>query len=173
MNLIVTCARHLEIEACEEIESFLSDMGDHSCTTTQTEMSGIITVDTSIDPIYVVQEIRSRLIEEPWSVRYCLRIIPVQKLVTSTIQEIVAAASSLSGNICESETYRITVEKRNSDMSSRDLITKIASDVKNKVSLELPDKIILVEILGKQTGVSILRPADILSITKTKINMSE
>ena len=173
MNLIVTCARHLELETSREIQEILADMGDDMCHVTQTEMSGIITIDTSIDPINIVQEIRTRLIEEPWSIRYCLRIIPVQKLVTSTIQEIESAVSRLVVNMNKDDTYRITIEKRDSDISSKELITKIADIIKNKVSLELPDKIILIEILGKQAGISILRPLDILSVTKTKRSLSD
>ena len=168
MNLIVTCARHLESETSKEIQEILTDMGDNTSHTAQTKMSGIITVDTIIDPVDIVQEIRTRLVEEPWSIRYCLRIIPVQKLVASTIQEIESAVSYLIVNMNKDETYRITIEKRNSNISSKELIAKIAVSIKNKVSLELPDKIILIEILGECAGISVLRPVDILSITKTK-----
>jgi tRNA acetyltransferase TAN1 len=53
------------------------------------------------------------------------------------------------------------------------LITKIAKNIKNKVSLENPDKIIQIEILGGITGMSILKKSDILSVEKTKRSMSD
>jgi tRNA acetyltransferase TAN1 len=56
------------------------------------------------------------------------------------------------GSISEGESYRISIEKRNSDISSQEVITKIANKIKNKVSLENPDKIIQIEILGGITG---------------------
>ncbi|MBT4535702.1 MAG: RNA methyltransferase, partial [Nitrosopumilus sp.] len=71
------------------------------------------------------------------------------------------------------DTYRISIEKRNSNISSKEIITKIANKIKNKVSLDFPDKIILIEILGIMTGVSILEKSDILSLEKTKRSMSE
>ena len=78
-----------------------------------------------------------------------------------------------SNQILDNETYRISIEKRNSDISSQEIISKIADKIKNKVSLEFPDKIILIEILGKNTGVSILKKSDILSVEKTKRSMSD
>jgi tRNA acetyltransferase TAN1 len=41
------------------------------------------------------------------------------------------------------------------------------------VSLEYPDKMILIEILGNKTGISILKKSDVLSIEKTKRSISE
>jgi tRNA acetyltransferase TAN1 len=79
----------------------------------------------------------------------------------------------MSQEILDGETYRISIEKRNSDLSSKEIITKIANKIKNKVSLEFADKIILIEILGNKTGVSILKKSDVLSIEKTKRSISE
>ena len=55
---------------------------------------------------------------------------------------------SISDQIEEKESYRILIEKRNSDISSKEIITKIANGIKNKVSLDFPDKVILIEVLG-------------------------
>ena len=113
------------------------------------------------------------VLDEPWSVRYCLRIIPIQKVIETKVAEIERAITDISEQILEKETYRVSIEKRNSDVSSQELITKIANKLKNKVSLEFPDKVILIEILGNKTGVSILKQSDILSIEKTKRSISE
>ena len=75
--------------------------------------------------------------------------------------------------ILEGETYRISIEKRNSDISGQDVISRIAKKIQNKVSLEFPDKIILIEILGNKTGLGIVKKADILSVEKTKRSISE
>ena len=79
----------------------------------------------------------------------------------------------MSDQILDEETYRISIEKRNSNVSSKEIITKIADKIKNKVSLEFPDKVLLIEILGNITGISILKKSDILSIEKTKRSISE
>lgn len=173
MNLIITCARHLEPETVEEMMSILEEFGDPDAKISITKMSGILTGETKLDPIEVVRKIKEMVLDEPWSIRYCLRIIPIQKIVESEINEIEKAISEMSGQILDDEKYRISIEKRNSNLSSKEIITKIANQIKNKVSLEFPDKVILIEILGNKTGVSILKKSDVLSIEKTKRSISE
>ena len=157
MNLIITCARHLEPETRDELNDILEDFGDSDAQISITSMSGILTAETKLDPIEIVRKIKEMVLDEPWSIRYCLRIIPIQKIIESKMEEIEEAIPSMSQEILEGETYRISIEKRNSDLSSKEIITKIADKIKNKVSLEFADKIILIEILGNKTGISILK----------------
>ena len=173
MNLIVTCARHLEDETEDELIDILDELGDSDVKIAVSSMSGIITVQTKLDPIEVVRKMKEMVLDEPWSIRYCLRIIPIQKTVETKIDEIEKMISSMSEQIEEKESYRILIEKRNSDISSKEIITKIANGIKNKVSLDFPDKVILIEILGIITGISILKKSDILSLEKTKRSISD
>ncbi len=173
MNLIITCARHLEPEAQEEITRVLGELGDSEPKITITSMSGILTAKTNLDPVKVVKKIHELIIDEPWSIRYCLRIIPIQRISETKIEEIEEIISELVESIPKGDSYRISIEKRNSDISSQELITRIAEKIKNKVSLENPDKIVLIEILGGKTGISILEKSDILSLEKTKRSMSD
>ncbi|WP_428325742.1 THUMP domain-containing protein [Nitrosopumilus sp.] len=173
MNLIITCARHLEPETEEELRGFLDEFGDSEPKVTITSMSGILTAETKLDPVEVVRKIKETLLDEPWSVRYCLRIIPIQRIVETKIEEIEKVVEELSNNISKDEKYRISIEKRNSDMSSQEIIKQIASKIKNQVSLEFPDKVVLIEILGNKAGISVLKKSDILSTEKTKRSISE
>ncbi len=173
MNLIVTCARNLEGETEEEITDILDELGDPDVKISVSNMSGIITIETKLDPIEVVKKMKEMLLDEPWSIRYCLRVIPIQKVVETNLEKIQECVSSISNNIEENESYRILIEKRNSDISSKEIITNIANQIKNKVSLDFPDKIILIEILGIVTGISLIKNSDILSLEKTKRSMSE
>ena len=173
MNLIITCPRHLEPETKEELVDILDELGDSDVKVTITNMSGVLIAETKLEPIEVVRKIKEMLLDEPWSVRYCKRIIPIQKIVESKIEEIEKRVAELSNQILGEETYRISIKKRNSNLSSKEIITKIANNIKNKVSLEFPDKILLIEILGNKTGISILKKSDILSTEKTKRSMSE
>ena len=173
MNLIITCARHLEPETQEEITRILGEFGDSEPEITITSMSGIITAKTKLDPVEVVEKIQELILDEPWSIRYCLRIIPIQIVSETKIDAIEEKISELVEKILKEDSYRISIEKRNSDISSQELITKIAKNIKNKVSLENPDKIIQIEILGGITGMSILKKSDILSVEKTKRSMSD
>lgn len=175
MNLIVTCARHLESDTEDELLDILEEFGDSDAKVSITNMSGVVTVDTSLDPIKVVRKIREKILDEPWSIRYCLRVIPIQEVVETKIEEIEQSVTDLANNqnLDDDETYRILIEKRNSSVSSQEIITKIADKIKNKVSLESPDKILLIEILENVTGISVLKKDDILSTEKTKRSISE
>jgi tRNA acetyltransferase TAN1 len=59
LNLIITCARHLEPETQEEITKILGEFGDDEPKITITSMSGILTAITNLDPINVVEKIQS------------------------------------------------------------------------------------------------------------------
>ncbi|MDH3361615.1 MAG: THUMP domain-containing protein [Nitrosopumilus sp.] len=173
MNLIITCARHLEPETEEELIYILKELGDLEPKICITNMSGILTAETKLDPIEVVRKIRDMILDEPWSVRYCLRIIPIQKFIESEINQIEKTVENLSEQILEGETYRISIRKRNSKLSSQAIISEVANKIKNEVSLEFPDKVILIEVLGNKTGISILKKSDVLSTEKIKRSISD
>jgi tRNA acetyltransferase TAN1 len=153
--------------------SILEKIGDPKPSIIITSMSGILTVETTLDPIDIVKKMKEMLLDEPWCVRYCLRVIPIQKVTETKIEDIENGVLDLIKFIFDSESYRISIEKRNSSISSQELISRIANKINNKVSLEFPDKIILIEILGSITGISIVKKTDILSVEKTKRSISE
>lgn len=165
---MVTCARHFEGETREEIGAILEEIGDESPRITITEMSGILTVETSVDPKEIVKKIHERIEDEPWAMRYTLRAIPIFATVDTDAESIAKAVMEQAHKMGPDDTYRITVEKRHSDISSSQIITRIADQIKNKVSLEKYDWIVLVQVVGKISGVSILKDSDILSVEKEK-----
>ena len=172
MNLIITCPRHFEGETKEEISGILREIGDDNPSISISEMPGIITVSTRLNPVDVVNFIREKILDEPWAIRYCLRIIPIQRSLTTNLEEILKEIPKLIEVINPNETYRITIEKRNFDISSNEIINQIAKNITNKVSLEEPDWIILIEIVGNKTGLSVLRKNSILSLEKIKRSLS-
>ncbi len=173
MNLIVTSSRHLEDEAAQEITTLLENLGDDSSTTNITNLSGIVTCNTTLEPFSVIKKIQEKILEEPWSIRYCHRIIPIQETVITEKQNIVNSVLNHVKIMKIEDMYRITVEKRHSTISTKEIIDTIADKIDNKVSLEKFDWIILVEILGIKTGISILKKTDILSTQKLKRSLSE
>jgi len=173
MNLIITCPRHNEEEASNEIKKILIENGEKDPVITITKMSGIITANIQNNPFDLIKKIRNRIFEEPWFLRYCLRIIPIQGIVFTEIEEISKEVQKHIKCIEDEHSFRITIEKRNSNLSKNEIITKIAESIKNKVSLEHPDWIILIEILGEKTGISVLKNDDILSKVIIKRSISD
>lgn len=105
---------------------------------------------------------------EPFKVRFIMRIIPVDKVVDTKINAIVKAVKELSSVIAPAETFRITIEARDSPYSEKELIDAIADAVDRKVNLDSPDKIVLLEVFGEYSGVSVISPREIVSIQKLK-----
>jgi tRNA acetyltransferase TAN1 len=167
-NLIVTTFRHMENECASEIFALLKEIGDEQADINRTGISGLVTARTNLDPYHVIELIRKRVQEEPWSVRYLQRLIPIDMVVNAEIDEIKKAVEKLASRIGENQTFRITVEKRHSDLSSSDIIRNVADVIDRKVSLEVQDWIVLIEIIGKEAGISILKPDTIFSSVKVK-----
>ena len=168
MNLLVTCARNLETETKNEIGKILDEIGDQESEILNVGMRGILMVNTSIEPSKIIDWVNDKVVEEPWLIRYCLRMIPIQSVTETDMSKITKDVIKLKDVIQQNDSYRITIEKRNTDMSSTEIITEIAKIFPNKVSLNQPDWIILIEILGNKTGISILKENEIFSLDKAK-----
>ena len=168
MNLIITCARNLESETKNEIKKILDELGDQEPEILNVGMRGILMVDTTIEPSKIIDWIRNKVVEEPWLIRYCLRIIPIQSITETNIEKIKQNVIKLKDSIQKNDSYRITVEKRNTSISTNEIITEVAKIFPNKVSLNKPDLIVLIEILGDKTGISILKDSELFSLDKSK-----
>ena len=168
MNLIITCQRNLEEPAILEIHNILERFGDGDAVIEKTGLSGIIQVETSLDNMKILDEIRELIDDEPWLIKYCSRIIPIQKECESKLDEITNTVIGLSHVIKKNDTYRITVEKRQSSLHTKDIISNIANSLSNKVSLENSDWEIIVQILRNKTGISVISPDTILSVDREK-----
>jgi tRNA acetyltransferase TAN1 len=155
---------------CNELLYLLKEeLGDAQAETSKTKIRGLIVAKTSLDPCAVIERLRAILKEHPYEFRYALRILPIERVVPTDLEEIKRAAAELSARIGENETFRVTVEKRFTALHSKDLIEAAASDVKRKADLENPDHILLIEVLGALTGLSLLKPSDILAVVKEKM----
>ena len=168
MNLIITCARNLESETKNEIRKILDELGDQEPEILNVGMRGILMVNTIIEPSKIVDWVKNKIIEEPWLIRYCLRLIPIQRMTETEIDKITQNVIKLKDKIQKNDSYRITIEKRNTSISSNEIITEVAKIFPNKVSLNQPDWIILIEILGNKTGISILKNDELFSLDKAK-----
>ena len=168
MNLLVTCARNLETETKNEIGKILGEIGDREPEILNVGMRGILMVNTNIESSKIITWVKDKVVEEPWFIRYCLRMIPIQTITETEMSKITENVTELKNVIKQNDSYRITIEKRNTDMSSTEIITEIAKIFPNEVSLNQPDWVILIEILGDKTGISILKDSEMFSLDKAK-----
>ncbi|MEM2320291.1 MAG: THUMP domain-containing protein [Candidatus Bathyarchaeia archaeon] len=168
-NLLISTFKGNENNACSEIWFLLGELGDREALVDKTEVAGLVVAKTRLDPFKIIEGLREILRERPWEFRYVLKVIPIEVVVRTRIDEIKRAAASLHHKVQENETFRVTIEKRHSEISSREIIEAAVENLNRKVDLNNPDKIILIEVLGRLTGVSVIRPTDILSVVKEKL----
>ena len=169
-NLVATTSRGNERPMCNELLYLLKEqLGDDQAETSKTKVRGLIVGKTALDPIVAIEKLRSILIERPYEFRYALRILPIEKVVPTDLAEIKRATEELASRIGELETFRVTVEKRFTLLHSKDIIEAAAGDIKRKADLQNPDKILLIEVLGALTGLSLLKPNDVLAVIKEKM----
>lgn len=169
-NLIATTSRRNERPMANELYYLLKEeLGDQEAQTSKTKIRGLIVGKTTLNPFEAIEQLRVVLKERPYEFRYALRILPIQQVVPTDLDAIKTAALALSQNIGEAESFRITVEKRFTTLHSKDIIEAVAGQIKHRANMEHPDRILLIEVLGTLTGVSLLKPTDELSVLKEKM----
>jgi len=167
-NLLITTTRGNEDDVCSEIWYLLGEIGDSAAKVDKTGVSGLIAAKTLFSPLETIEKLRSLLKERPYEFRYALRIIPIQKVTRTDLGEIERVVTQLAEEIEASETFRVTVEKRFTHIPSKDIIEAAAANIERKVDLINPDKIVLIEVVGGITGISVLKPSDVISVVKEK-----
>lgn len=167
MNLVVTSAKGLEARASAEFKEIVLLSGARKVSLERSPYDGIVEVDVE-RPKELISFLTNFVRTEPFKVRYIMRVIPVEKVVDTKMEEITRAVKELSGNIGEGEKFRVTIEARDSPYSNKELIDAVANVVDRDVDLDSPDKIVFMQIFGEYTGLSVVGPDEVVSIAKLK-----
>jgi len=168
-NIIASTSRGNERLTCTELVFLLKTIGDPDPIAAKTGIRGLVVAKTNINEIEAIEKLRSILKEKPYEFRYSLRILPVEKVVRTDLTEVKLVAKEFALRMGENETFRVTVETRFTTLHTRDLIETAATEIRQKVNLENPDKVLLIEVVGGLTGMSLVKPQDILSVLKEKM----
>ena len=167
MNLILTSQKGSEAKASAEFKEIALQHGLRKLHVEKSDFDGMLEVDIE-DPRGFVAFLRDYVRSEPFRVHFIQRVIPVDMVVDTTLEQIKDAAKQLGEQIGEGETFKIEIDERDSPYTRRELIDAIADVVDRKVSLESPDKVLQVEILGEYSALCLVRPDEMISITKLK-----
>jgi tRNA acetyltransferase TAN1 len=162
-NLLVSCPRFHEKDAIAEIWYLFSNIGDEEVKAKQTIFPGLINAKTKQNPSESIRNLRELIKTDPLILKFVLKIMPIEIIVETSLEKITKVASDLGSRILADETFRITAKSRFSPINPQELILEVAHFIDRKVNLTNPDKILLIQILGKITGLSLIEPTDILS----------
>ncbi|MGA2626155.1 MAG: THUMP domain-containing protein [Candidatus Bathyarchaeia archaeon] len=167
-NLVVSTSRGNERNTCSEMWYLLGEVGDRGSTIETTSAIGLVVAKTKLDVIKAIHDLRELLKERPWEFKYTLKLVPIQTVIEAKLEAIQASALTLAKGIAEKETFRITVEKRHTGLSSKTIVDTIAKQIERTVNLEHPDRILMIEVIGELAGAALLKAEDTLSVEREK-----
>jgi tRNA acetyltransferase TAN1 len=168
-NILASTMRGNERQMCHELSFLLKEAGDATPEVDKTGIRGLVVAKTALNPVEVIEKLRVMVQEKPYEFRYAFRIIPIQKVVRTDVDEVKKAAEEFAKELAETDTFRVTVEKRFTSTHSHDLIEATATVIKNKVDLKNPTRVLLIEVLGGYTGMALVKPTEVISVQKEKM----
>ena len=172
-NLLATSEPINAGRASRELWMNLRAISDESPRVDKSRVKGIIIAHTTLAPVEAVHGLRNLMKAEPKRFHFVYRVMPVMRWVPTDITCIVDAVRELSTHVDVDDSFRVTLEKRRTGLGSLEIIEPVAEVLDNPVDLESPDWVILVEVVGKDTGISVIKPEDTLNIQKEKYNLSK
>jgi len=135
-NLVVSTSRGNERNTCSEMWYLLGEVGDRGSTVEPTPAIGLVVAKTKLEAVKAIHDLRTLLKERPWEFKYTLKLVPIQSVSDAKLDAIQTSALALAQKVGEKETFRITVEKRHTGLSTKTIIDTIAKKIDQKVDLE-------------------------------------
>ena len=171
-NLLVSCSWSAYGKAQKEIVHILGTLGDENPLVKRTIAKGIVGVRTCLDSREVTRRLRALFDQDPLVFQHTLKWVPVDLWTRSNMDSMKIAVAELKKKIHVGERWRMTVEKRRYTRYHKvEIVRELANLIDEKVDLISPDKILRVDIIGPYTGISILTPRDVFSVTKAYSNV--
>ncbi|MCW4049777.1 MAG: THUMP domain-containing protein [Candidatus Bathyarchaeota archaeon] len=167
-NILATTDQISVSQACSELWMNLRAAGDEEPKVNRARVRGLILAYTNMDPVEAVHGLREHMTREPDRYKAVYRVMPITKWIPTDIERIVAEVKEQASRMSDGESFRITLEKRRTQLRSQEFIDPVAAVIDNPVNLENPDWVVLVQVLGNETGVSVVKPEDILNIQKER-----
>jgi len=171
-NLIATSEPLNQSAAARELWMLLRAVGDEEPRVDGSFVKGLVVARTGFDPPEAIRKLREEFLRQPDRFKTLLRIIPIEARVQTDMDSIRDGAKVLSSKIGEGDSFRITLEKRRTPLRSREVIDAVAEGIPRRVDLENPDWVVLIEIIGRTTGISVVKPDAILNVQKERARLS-
>ncbi|MBI2144647.1 hypothetical protein HYU17_05910 [Candidatus Woesearchaeota archaeon] len=168
-NMIVTFDPNHKGTAELELREVLKQVGEKP-QIGQTEVEGLFKVAVS-NARAASARVRSLCRSNPNLFSVTHHYTPIDKWCPSDVPAMQKVINAVSEGIGQNEKWKMGMNKRHWDkLEGVQLIVKLTDVVNRKnVDLNSPDKIIQVEIIGKETGIALLKPSEIVDVAKEKV----
>lgn len=95
------------------------------------------------------------------------RVIPLDTVIPAHLPDIIRETITVTQKKLQpGESFAVRCKRRGFSVSSKEIEQKIGAEIvetfKNPVNLDNPDKIVLIEIIDKKAGISVLKKDDIV-----------
>ncbi len=168
-NLLVSFGWRRFDAARTEIRKILTLVGDKDAIIKRTIANGIAGVDTTLDPRHVIKQLYIIYNNDPSILVQTLKWVPVDYWTNSDLESMARGIVALRSKIGKGEKWMMVVEKRRYIQYHKiDIIKHLAQYIDEKVDLRNPDKMLRIDIIGKNAGLSVVKPDEIFSIAKAK-----
>ncbi|MCK9150966.1 THUMP domain-containing protein [Methanobacterium alcaliphilum] len=151
-----------EVLGMEEIELALQNK-ESNLNFKETKFPNVILIDLNIDPKEVVQILKNA----PTTV--ISKVVPMETVTRTRLSNILEKTMQLTGSkLDHGETITVRCDLRGKKYieSKENLIKHISDELSDKLNLSIneknPDWVVQVEVVGENTGISVLREEDIL-----------
>lgn len=168
-NLLVTIDERYRERAGQEILSVLGRAGYSNCEITQAPGAGLIGVYvTAADSRACIPRLKEILMETPFAFQHTHRWMPVESWSSPDAAELAKFAQLAGAEIGSEASWGIVVERHNSDLDRGLIVNTLAQGIDNPhVSLDAPEKTLLVEVVGKKAAMAVLGKNELLSVDKS------
>jgi tRNA acetyltransferase TAN1 len=168
-NLLVSHERRYLHASRGEILRLLGEFGDTHPVARRTIARGLMGVRTALRNTGVIRSVFTKFSQDAMSIRFTLKWTPIDLWCDATLESMKQSLAILQSEIKPRERWMMHVQKRRFTIYHRiDIIKELAELIDEKVDLRNPDKIVWIEIIGKQAGMKVLRPDEIFSLPKLR-----
>jgi tRNA acetyltransferase TAN1 len=150
-----------------EIIAILKRFGDPEPQVKKTAVMGIAVVHTCLNNREVVRRCRALWESDLQnSLRFAIKWVPVDYWCATELTAMKQVIDNIiKERIEKNRTWGMKVHKRRwQQYHTIEIIEYLAADIDRKVDLSHPDRIVWVDVVGRQTAISLLKPQDIFSL---------
>lgn len=170
-NLLVTFNPSHAGTADKELSEVLHKIGEKPRIAAIKDIEGLFKVAVS-DARKVVPRLRSLCQAEPDRFIATHHYTPIDKWCKSDVAEMKKVIKPIVDGIGKNDRWKMALNKRHWDKEGQThLIMSLTSVIdRDNVDLSNPQKIVQVEIMGKEAGISLLKKEDLLDVAEVKAN---
>ena len=166
MDLLVSYSWHHFHQASREAIHILQRFGDPHPQVDKTAVWGIAVAHTCLDNRAVTAHCRELHAAEPEAFQWTVKWLPVDYWCETDLDAMKKLIDyQIKIRLATEATWAMQVQKRRwQKYHSIEIVEYLAAAIDNKVDLDNPDYIIWVDVIGRDTAISLLRPDDIFSL---------